>query len=124
MPFNPLSGITGSVKIGSVAFAFGKWALSIQTNLIPCNNFTGGGFQQLVAGVSKAELTLDALTYDEGNMPFTSGQKYVFILGYTATVNITLTMYIATIEPTVDYDGAQPMKITGQSDGTFTAAII
>ena len=121
--FNPLSGIVGSVMIGTTAYAFGKWSLSMRTNLIPVNNFTGGGFQQLVPGVKRAELTLDSLTYDQGNMPFTVGQKYTFILGYTATVNNTIAIYVETIEPTVDYDGAQPIKITGQSDGAFTAAI-
>jgi|SRR5215831_2337420 len=123
MPFNPLSGITGSVKVGAAAFAFGKWALSISANLIPVNNFTGGGYQQLVPGVLKATLTLDALTYDQGNMPITAGQKYTFVLGYTATITTSIGIYVESVEPTVDYDGAQPIKITGQSDGSFTAGI-
>src|SRR5262245_53697528 len=123
MPFTPLSGIQGSVKIGAAAFAFGKWALSMNSNLIPVNNFTGGGYQQLVPGVLKATLTLDALTYDQGNMPFTCGVKYTFVLGYTATVTASIGMYVESIEPTVDYDGAQPIKITGQSDGAFAASI-
>jgi len=123
MPFNPLTGLSGSVKIGSIAFAFGKWGLVMTANLIPVNNFTGAGFQQIVPGVKKGALTLDALTYDQGNMPFTCGNKYTFILGYSATVSLSLDIYIETIEPTVDYDGAQPIKITGQSDGVFAASI-
>jgi hypothetical protein len=122
-PFNPLSGLSGSVGIGADKYAFGKWSLSMSANLIPVNNFTGGGYQQLVPGVKKAELTLDALTYDQGNMPFVVGQKYTFLLGYTATVNATISIYIGSIEPTVDYDGAQPIKITGMSDGPFNASI-
>ena len=121
--FNPLSGIQGSVMIGSVPYAFGKWACSMRCNLVPVNNFTGGGYQQMVPGVKRAELTLDALTYDQGNMPFTIGQKYTFVLGYTATVNLSISMYVETIDPTVDYDGAQPIKITGQSDGPFSGSI-
>jgi hypothetical protein len=78
----------------------------------------------LVVGVKSAELTLDSLTYDEGNMPFTIGTRYTFILGYTATINTSLAVYIGSIEPTVDYDGAQPIKITGKSDGTFTGSIL
>lgn len=123
MAFNPLSGITGSVKIGATSYAFGKWNLSMKSNLIPVNNFTGGGYQQIVAGVQSADLTLEALTYDQGNMPFSIGVKYTFILGYTSTATITVSIYIESIEPTVDYDGAQPIKISGKSDGAFIGSI-
>jgi hypothetical protein len=123
MAFNPLSGVTGSVKIGALSYAFGKWTLAMKSNALIVNNFTGGGYQQVTGGVLSADLTLDALTYDQGNMPFSCGTTYTFILGYNATTTVTVAIFIESIEPTVDYDGAQPIKISGKSNGPFTAAI-
>jgi hypothetical protein len=123
MTYNPQTGITGSVMISGTPYAFGKWSLSMKANIIPTNNFTGGGYQTVVAGVKSADLSLEALTYDQGNMPFTIGTKYTFTLGYNALTSTTVTIMIETIEPTVDYDGAQPIKISGKSDGTFTPSI-
>lgn len=122
--FNPLSGIAGSVKISTTAYAFTKWTASLKTNLVKANNFTGGGYQQLVAGITSATITLEALTYDEGNMAFTAGNSYTFILGYTGMVNLTLTVLVESIDVTVDYEGGQPIKLSGQSNGSFTAAIV
>jgi hypothetical protein len=121
--FNPLSGISGSVQIGDTPYAFTKWTCSMKTLFVKANNFTGGGYQQGVAGITSATLTLEALTYDEGNMAFTSGSKYVFVLGYTESISLTVTVLVESIDVTVDYEGGQPIKITGQSDGAFTAAI-
>jgi hypothetical protein len=121
--FNPLSGISGSVKIEDVEYAFTKWSLSMKCVVVKANNFTGGGYQQVVGGMISATLTLDADTYDEGNMTFTVGDTYEFVLGYTSEVDITITVLLESIDATVDYEGGQPIKIVGQSDGGFTAAI-
>lgn len=123
MPWNPLSGKTGSVMIGSTAYAFSKWSAQIKCNLIKASNFTAGAYQRVIAGLLSCAITLEALAYDQGNMPFTAGNSYAFILGYTATINLTVTCLVGSIEPTVDIEGAQSLKITGDSDGTFTAAI-
>ena len=123
MAFNPQSGISGSVTIGGTSYSFGKWTLAMKTNLIPVNRMGGGGFQEVVAGVSSAELTLDALTYDAGNMPFATGSSYTFVLAYNLLLSTTVVIVIESIEATVDYDGAQPIKITGKTNGTFTSSI-
>lgn len=123
MTYNPQSGITGSVNVGGTSYAFGKWTLSMKTNVMPVNNFTGGGYQQVVAGVKSADLTLESLTYDQGNMPFVCGNQYTFILNYNALISTTVTIMIESIEPTVDYDGLQPIKISGKSNGPFAAEI-
>lgn len=123
MPFNPISGIQGFVQVGAFLFSFGKWSLAMETKSLPVNNFNGLGFQQVVAGVTKAELTLDALTYDQGNMPFATGSFYTFNLGYSSTASIAVQILVEKIEPTIDYDGLEAIKITGQSNGIFTAAI-
>ncbi len=123
MVFNPLSGISGSVKIGTVAFAFTKWSVDMKCVVVKANNFTGGGYQQVVPGMCSATLTLEADTYDQGNMPFTVGNFYTFILGYTAGVSLTLAVMIESISPQVEYENGQPIKISGQSNGTFGAAI-
>ena len=123
MAFNPKSGIEGSVKVGATSYAFGKWTLNMQAKALLTNNFTGGGNQTVVGGVKKADLTIEALTYDQGNMPFSAGTKYAFILGYDSVTSNTVTIFVETIEPTVDYDGLEAIKITGTSDGSFTPSI-
>lgn len=124
MAFNPLSGVVGSVKVGATSYAFGKWSIKLKTKSIPVNNFNSNGRQQVVGGVTHAELTLEALTYDQGNMPFSTNATYSFILGYSATQSITVAFFIEEIDVDVDYDGAQPVKIQCTSnDITFSAAI-
>lgn len=120
--FNPLSGITGFVKISTTAYAFTKWSLEMRAVIVKANNFTSS-YQQVVSGLVSASLTLEADTYDQGNMPFTVGTSYIFILGYTVGVSVTVTIVLESITPTVDVEGGQPIKITGQSNGSFTAAI-
>jgi hypothetical protein len=121
--YNPLSGVEGSVKVGTTAYAFTKWTASMKTVFVKSNNFTMGGYQTGVAGITSATITLESQTYDEGNMAFTSGNSYDFVLGYTSGVSLTITVMIESIDVTVDYEGGQPVKITGQSNGSFTAAI-
>ena len=121
--FNPLSGIAGSVKIGATPYAFTKWSASMKTVFVKANNFTGEGYQQGVPGMCSATLNLEANTYDQGNMAFVAGNTYTFVLGYTTGVSLTLTVLIESIDVTVDYEGGQPVKITGQSTGSFSAAI-
>ncbi|QJW98690.1 hypothetical protein [Frigoriglobus tundricola] len=123
MTFNPLSGVTGSVSIGATAFAFTKWTLEMKCVVVKANNFTGGGYQQVVAGMVSASLTLEADTYDQGNMAFSVGETYDFVLGYTSEVNVTVHVLIESISPTVDYENGQPIKISGQSNGSFDAGI-
>lgn len=123
MAFNPVAGISGSVKIGATSYAFGKWSLAMKANVMPVNNFTGGGYQQVVGGVVSADLTLSSLTYDQGNMPFAVGTLYTFILGYNLTTSVTVQIMIESIEPEVDYDGLEAIKISGKSNGAFSASI-
>lgn len=123
MPFTPLAGITGSVAIADDVYAFTKWTIEMKCVVVKANNFTGGGYQQVVAGMVSATLTLEALTYDAGNMPFACGSKYDFTLSYSDTISLDITILIETISVTVDYEAGQPVKISGQSDGSFTAAI-
>lgn len=123
MPFNPLSGVSGSVKIGVTAFAFSKWSVEMKCVVVKANNFTGGGYQQVVPGLVSATVTLEALTYDGGNMPFTVGGSYTFILGYSLTISVTVTVMLESISASPDVEGGQPVKLTGQSNGSFTAAI-
>lgn len=122
--FNPLSGITGFVKISTTAYAFSKWTIEMKCVVVKANNFTGGGYQQVVPGLASATLTLEQLTYDEGNSAFAVGDTYTFILGYTTGISLTLTVMVESINVTVDIEGGQPVKIVGQSTGSFTAAII
>jgi hypothetical protein len=122
--FNPLSGVIGFVKISTTTFAFTKWSAEMKCKIVSANNFTGDGYQQIVSGVTSATITVESDTYDEGNMAFTCGAAYTFLLGYMTGVQLSITVIIESITPTVDYNGGQPIKIVGQSNGSFTASIV
>lgn len=123
MPFNPLAGKFASVTIGTTTYAFSGWSASIKNTLGKVTNFTGGGYAQFVPGITEAKITLEG-PYDEGNMPFVVGNLYVLILGYTDLITLTVGAICETIEPTVDVEKEQRVKITFQSEGTFTGAIL
>lgn len=121
MPFNPIGGPSGSVLIGGVPYAFGKWRCPIKTGLPRVNNFTSA-FQQLVAGLTSGTITLDG-PYDGGNMPLTSGQSYEFTLKFSNAISLTLTALVGEIVPSQDIEDAARISITAESSGTFTASI-
>ena len=123
MPQNLLSGKTGSVLIGTVSMSFGKWKAAFKTNLPKVNNWNSTPYQALVSGLTSGTLTISG-PYDEGNMPFVCGNSYTFILGFTDTINLTCTVLIESIDAENDVDGAPSISITGQSNGSFTAAIV
>ena len=123
MPFNPLAGITGNVAIAAVDYAFSKWTVEMKCVVVKANNFTGGGYQQVVPGLVSATITLEALTYDGGNMTFAVGDYADFTLSYSAVLTLAITVMIESITGSIDVEAGQPIKITGQSHGAFTAAI-
>jgi hypothetical protein len=116
-----LSGKVGGVLVGGTAWALGKWKIPIDTKMIPVNPFTAAGFQQLVAGFTKATITLDGY-YDSGNMPMTSGNSYQFTLQWTNALSIVVTARVSNITPSNDAEGSPQITITADSDGVFTAA--
>jgi hypothetical protein len=122
MPDAYVSGLTGSVKIGATSFSFDRWKLTIKTVLVEVTNFTSGGFQQFVTAITGATLTVSG-PYNTGNMAFVCGVAYIWILGFTALIALTVTAIIETLEPDVDAKGRASVSITAQSHGAFTAAI-
>lgn len=121
MPTNFIGGPEGSVLVGGVAYAFGKWRCPIRTGLPKVNNFTSA-FQQLVKGLTSATITLEG-PYDGGNMPITSGNEYVFTLKFSALISITITARVGEINGSQDIEDAARISINAESHGTFTAAI-
>lgn len=121
MPFNPIGGPSGSVLIGGVAYAFGKWRLQMKGGLPRVNNFTSA-FQQLVAGLASATIQLDG-PYDGGNMPLTLLTSYVFTLKYSASISIAVTALVGDITPSQDIEDAGRISVTAESSGPFTISI-
>ena len=115
------SGKHGSVMIGTVSYAFGKWKFRMNTPAIKRNNFTSQ-FQRVVSGVNAGTLNIDG-PYDQGNMPFTCGQQYTFLLGLTSGVALTCTAQISDLAPDNDVETAPNVSIVAESDGVFTLAI-
>jgi hypothetical protein len=121
MAFTPIAGPSGSVLVGGVAFAFGKWRFAMKAGLPKVNNFTSA-YQQLVAGLISGTLTLEG-PYDAGNMPIAAGTSYAFTLKFSAAVTLTVTCYVEDITPSQDIEDAARVTVTAQSTGSFTAAI-
>jgi hypothetical protein len=121
MPFNPIGGPSGSVLVGGVAYAFGKWRFSMKTGLPRVNNFTSA-YQLLVAGLTSGTLTLDG-PYDGGNMPLTSGTSYAFTLRFSGAISLLVTALVGEIGPSQDIEDAARVTVTAESNGSFTAAI-
>lgn len=123
MPDAFLAGTSGYVKLGATAYAFGKWTGTFETNLPNVNNYTGGGYQQLVKGITKGTIKLSG-PYNLGNMPLVSGNEYEFHLGLTATpVELVVTALVSKLELESDIDGRVSINVEAQSNGAFTAAV-
>jgi hypothetical protein len=123
MPFNPLHGKDASVLIGIVEYAFDEWSVTMRNKLGEVSNFTGGGYRQFVKGLSDGKINLSG-PYDKGNMPFTVGNSYTLILKYEDATDVTVTALLEEIAPTVNVDKEERVKLTFQSTGAFTAAIV
>lgn len=120
MSFN--AGPSGAVLVGGVAYAFGKWRISQKSALPKVNNFTSG-FQQLVAGLLSATITVEG-PYNAGAMPLTAGTAYSLTLRTVVGVDILVPIaYVESIDPSQDIEDASRVSVTFQSSGTFTYAI-
>ena len=121
MPFTPMTGINGAVRTSGSSYAFAKWKADMRANLPKVNNFTSS-YQQLVAGMKSATVTLTG-PYDQGNMPFTAGASYIFILDWNGSISLTITVLLESIGASQDVEDAGRVELVGQSNGSFTAAI-
>lgn len=121
MPYNPIGGPSGSVLVGGVAYAFGKWRFSAKTNLPKVNNFTSS-YQQLVAGLWSGTLSIEG-PYDAGNMPLTSGTTYTFTLKFSNSYTLSVPAVVESIDSSQDIEDAARISITAQTSGTFTISI-
>lgn len=122
MSQNILSGKSGSTNIGATSYSFGKWKVALKTNLPKVTNWNSGGFQQLVSGITEATLTISG-PYDAGNMPFTVGNSYIWLLNWTNVLGLSVPAIIESIDADNDVDGNPTISITARSSGNFTAAI-
>lgn len=117
-----LSGTTGYVKIGSTSYSFKKWSLSMDVKMIPVNNFTSAGAQEIVSGFKSATLTVEG-PYNQGSMAFTVGTQYTFLCGFDTGVEISVPAKVSNITPDVDADGGEVIKMTAMSNGSVTLSI-
>lgn len=121
MPFNPIAGPSGSVLVGGVACAFGKWRFQMKAGTPRVNNFTSA-YQQLVTGLVSGTLTIEG-PYDGGNMPIAIGLVYVFTLRFNGSIALVASALVSDISPSQDIDDAARLSITAETSGSFTAAV-
>jgi hypothetical protein len=118
-----VSGISGSVQIGAISYAFKKWSMDIDTNLPKVNNFLSI-FQQLVAGIRSANLTLEGPYYEGSYPPFIGGNLYIFILNFDNAQGLTGDFLIEKMTPSQDVEDAARLHITARSTGNFSYTIV
>lgn len=119
MAFNPASGKEGSVLIGTVPYAFKNWKINSGQELPKVNNFTGGGFQQVVGGLEGGELTFEG-PWDVGNMPIVVGNSYTFICAVNGSVSVSVPAIVGKIEFGTDVEDAARVKVSAQTNGSFS----
>lgn len=116
-----LSGTEGSVLIGATPYKFAKWRATMQNGLPRVNNFSSA-YQQLVLGLTKAQISLEG-PYDSAAMPFTVGSSYSFVLKWTASLSLTITARVAELTPDNNVEDAPRLSVTADSDGSFAASV-
>lgn len=94
----------------------------MKSGLPKVTNFNSSPYQLLVAGILSATVYLEG-PYNQGNMPFTAGTSYAWILGFTNSISLTVTAFIEEIGIDEDVEGSPRINITAQSSGSFTASI-
>lgn len=117
-----LSGTTGYVKLGATTYAFDKWKIAMRGGAPKVTNFTGGGYQQLVAGVVAGTVTLSG-PFNSGSMALAVGTSYAFVLGMTTGVELTVTALVTGIDVEDAVEDAPRITVTAESTGTFTASV-
>lgn len=122
MTDNYLSGTSGAVMISSTAYSFAKWKVPMKSGLPKVTNFNSSPYQLLVAGILSATIYLEG-PYNQGNMPFTAGTSYAWILKWTPSISLTITAFIEELAVDDDVESSPRVNITAQSSGSFTASI-
>lgn len=118
-----VSGKTGYVNVAGTPYRFAKWSLPLSCNTPKVNNFVDAPYEVYVAGLLGAKLTATG-PYDVGNMPLTIGSTYVFVLGVTNAVFLTVTAILNALTPTNDVDGNPAVEIGAQVSGPFSGQIV
>ncbi len=117
-----LSGKTGFVNVGGLAFRFGKWSLPMTARTPAANNFVDAPFEVYVPGLLGAKLTCTG-PYDSGNMSLTIGNTYDFVLGFAPGIDLSCTAILNALTPTDDVEGNPQIEIGAQVSGEFDIQI-
>ncbi len=117
-----VSGKDGSVAVGGVDYAFGKWSADIGGDLPDVTNFQSGGCRENVAGVDECDINLEG-PFKPGSMPLTRGTVYTFTLRVSISQTFSVPARVKTISPSTDVKDAARLKVMAQSTGVFTPSI-
>lgn len=116
------SGSTGFVKLGSTAYAFGKWKIAMKSGTPNVTNFTSAGYRQLVAGIIQGTLTCSG-PYNSGSMPLAMNTSYVWHLGMDTGIELSVTATLTGLEVDNDVEDAPRINITAEISGSFTSSV-
>lgn len=121
-----ISGKQGSVRTvnsSGFSFSFDTWELSSNAKLPDITNFTSGGYQALLSGIIDGTVTVSG-PYNSGNMAFTAGLTYVWVLCFTDAIYLTCTAIIQTLKADDKVADAPRINIVAKSTGSFSAGIV
>jgi hypothetical protein len=107
----------------SLTYSFDKWSLTLKAILPEITNFTSGGYQALLSGIESGGLTVSG-PYNQGNMAFTVGNSYLWVLGFTASIVINMPGLIESIAADDNVKENPKITVTVKSSGAFLAAIV
>ena len=117
------AGTAINAIVNTPLYSFGKWKAQLKGGTPKITNFTSGGFQALIAGISSATVSASG-PYNSTNMALTLLTTYVWFLNFDTTYYIAVPAILNSIEADDDVEDAPRISISGESTGVFTVSLI
>jgi hypothetical protein len=121
MPFTPLPGKSASISIGGSTMNFSKVSFPMEVKLPEVSNWSSLA-RLFVAGLYNVKFQVEG-PWDSGSMGIALGTTYTVVITWGTAVTTSVSAICEKIEIDQDVDDAARLKITFQSNGTFTASI-
>ena len=117
-----VAGKLGSVSVGTLAWRAKEWSYPMKADLVDVTNFSSGGFREKLAALIGASVRIKG-NHDTAAMAMTCGSTYTITLGVGGGVSFSASFIIDGLTPSTNVEGAAEIEVSGQTTGTFTAAI-
>jgi hypothetical protein len=130
MPTTVYSGKTGSVSIGGSAQPLTDWSLEISSEPVDTTNFTSGGYEENMSGITRANITcsgpydglISAYIGDAGGLvtPFILSTGTTLGASPVTGPSFTINARVTSVSITQNVRGVAMVNITAQSNGVLS----